>query len=90
MLAIGAALLGSPCVIGPGALYACRVQQMQLLQLTPALHQTVPQGMLAIGAALLGSPCVIGLDVDDDALQVAKDNCEQFEDPLPVGFFLRG
>jgi predicted RNA methylase len=42
------------------------------------------QGMLAIGAALLGSPCVIGLDVDADALEVAQDNCEQFEDPLPV------
>uniref|UniRef100_A0A383WPV8 Methyltransferase small domain-containing protein n=1 Tax=Tetradesmus obliquus TaxID=3088 RepID=A0A383WPV8_TETOB len=42
-------------------------------------------GMLAIGAALLGSPCVVGLDVDADALQVAHDNCEQFEDPLPLG-----
>eukprot|EP00882_Tetradesmus_deserticola_P019327 GHRQ01020795.1.p2 GENE.GHRQ01020795.1~~GHRQ01020795.1.p2 ORF type:complete len:123 (+),score=35.86 GHRQ01020795.1:302-670(+) len=41
-------------------------------------------GMLAIGAALLGSPCVLGLDVDPDALDVAQDNCEQFEDPLPV------
>lgn len=44
------------------------------------------QGMLAIGAALLGSPCVVGLDVDADALQVAHDNCEQFEDPLPVSY----
>jgi predicted RNA methylase len=46
------------------------------------------QGMLAIGAALLGSPCVIGLDLDPDALQVAQDNCEQFEDPLPVSDLL--
>ncbi|WIA41180.1 hypothetical protein OEZ86_004795 [Tetradesmus obliquus] len=45
-------------------------------------------GMLAIGAALLGSPCVVGLDVDADALQVAQDNCEQFEDPLPIDFVL--
>uniref|UniRef100_A0A383WQB4 Uncharacterized protein n=1 Tax=Tetradesmus obliquus TaxID=3088 RepID=A0A383WQB4_TETOB len=45
-------------------------------------------GMLAIGAALLGSPCVVGLDVDADALQVAHDNCEQFEDPLPIDFVL--
>jgi hypothetical protein len=44
------------------------------------------QGMLAIGAALLGSPCVLGLDVDPDALEVAQDNCEQFEDPLPVRY----
>lgn len=39
---------------------------------------------MAIGAALLGSPCVIGVDVDEDALEVALNNCEQFEDPLPV------
>ncbi|WIA20895.1 hypothetical protein OEZ85_005240 [Tetradesmus obliquus] len=45
-------------------------------------------GMLAIGAALLGSPCVVALDVDADALQVAQDNCEQFEDPLPIDFVL--
>jgi predicted RNA methylase len=48
------------------------------------LYDPALQGMLAIGAALLGSPCVIGLDVDADALEVAQDNCEQFEDPLPV------
>lgn len=43
------------------------------------------QGMLAIGAALLGSSCVIGVEFDEDALDVALSNCEQFEDPLPVG-----
>jgi hypothetical protein len=39
--------------------------------------------MLSAGAALLGSPAVIGVDVDEDALEVALENCEQFED-LPV------
>jgi hypothetical protein len=40
--------------------------------------------MLAIGAALLGSLAVLGVDIDADALEVAQQNCEQFEDPLPV------
>ena len=43
-----------------------------------------PQGMLSIGAALLGSSYVLGVDVDLDAVQLAVDNCDQFEDPLPV------
>ena len=33
---------------------------------------------------MLGSPHVIGVDIDDEALQTAQDNCEQFED-LRVG-----
>lgn len=45
------------------------------------------QGMLAIGAALLGSPAVLGVDVDMDALEVAQQNCEQYEEPLPVRVF---
>jgi predicted RNA methylase len=40
--------------------------------------------MLSAGAALLGSPAVVGVDIDADALDVALENCEQFEDPLPV------
>lgn len=40
--------------------------------------------MLAIGAALLGSPAVLGVDIDEDALEVAQCNCEQYEEPLPV------
>lgn len=36
-------------------------------------------GMLSIGAAMLGSPHVIGIDIDDDALCTAQENCEQFE-----------
>ena len=35
--------------------------------------------MLSIGAAMLGSPHVIGVDIDDDALQIAQENCDQFE-----------
>ena len=38
------------------------------------------QGMLSIGAAMLGSVHVIGVDIDEDALQTAQENCEQFED----------
>lgn len=41
--------------------------------------------MLSAGAALLGSPAVVGVDIDEDALEIALENCEQFEDPLPVG-----
>jgi predicted RNA methylase len=48
------------------------------------------QGMLAIGAALLGSPAVLGIEIDADALGVAQQNCEQFEDPLPVRVILVG
>ena len=44
--------------------------------------------MLAIGAALLGSPAVLGIDIDADALEVAQQNCEQFEDPLPVSMLV--
>ena len=42
------------------------------------------QGMLGIGAAMLGSFHVIGIDVDEDALQTAQENCKQYED-LQVG-----
>lgn len=51
---------------------------------TSAWPDVMMQGMLAIGAALLGSPAVLGIDIDADALEVAQQNCEQFEDPLPV------
>ena len=34
---------------------------------------------MSIGAAMLGSPHVIGIDIDDDALQIAQENCDQFE-----------
>lgn len=40
--------------------------------------------MLGIGAAMLGSLHVIGVDIDDDALQTAQENCQQYED-LQVG-----
>ncbi|GAA97309.1 uncharacterized protein L969DRAFT_17219 [Mixia osmundae IAM 14324] len=36
-------------------------------------------GVLGIGAALLEAAHVIGLDVDDDALRVARDNLEMLE-----------
>ncbi len=39
--------------------------------------------MLSIGAALLGAGHVLGVDCDADALNVALDNCEEFEG-IPV------
>lgn len=39
--------------------------------------------MLSIGAALLGASHVLGIDLDADALDTARENCEAFED-LPV------
>lgn len=41
-------------------------------------------GMLSIGAALLGAQHVIGIDIDADALRIAKENIEEFEDSLPI------
>lgn len=41
--------------------------------------------MLSIGAAILGACHVIGIDLDSDALEIAKENIDQFEDPsLPI------
>lgn len=45
--------------------------------------QPAAQAMLSIGAALLGAGHVLGVDCDADALNVALDNCEEFEG-LPV------
>ncbi len=42
------------------------------------------QGMLSIGCALLGASHVLGLEIDQDAIEVALDNVDQYEDPLPV------
>lgn len=43
----------------------------------------IEQGMLAIGAAMLGATHVLAVDCDEDALEVAADNCGAF-DGLPV------
>ncbi len=51
---------------------------------SPLCTRAAPQGMLSIGCALLGASHVIGLELDADALEVAQDNVQQFEDPLPV------
>ena len=41
--------------------------------------------MLSIGAAILGAAHVIGIDVDVDALEIARANIDEFEDPpLPI------
>ena len=40
--------------------------------------------MLSIGAAILGACHVIGVDVDSDALEIARDNIDEFDDPLPI------
>jgi predicted RNA methylase len=41
--------------------------------------------MLSVGAAILGACHVIGVDLDSDALEIAKENIDEFEDPpLPI------
>ncbi|KAL4517990.1 hypothetical protein Ndes2526A_g02356 [Nannochloris sp. 'desiccata'] len=41
--------------------------------------------MLSIGAAILGACHVMGVDLDSDALEIAKENIDEFEDPpLPI------
>ncbi|EFN52561.1 hypothetical protein CHLNCDRAFT_138547 [Chlorella variabilis] len=42
--------------------------------------------MLSIGAAMLGALHVVGVDVDGDALRVAQQNAEEYEEPLPIDF----
>lgn len=36
-------------------------------------------GSLSIGAAMLGAGCVVGYDVDPDALDIWRRNCEEIE-----------
>ncbi len=41
--------------------------------------------MLSIGAAILGACHVLAIDLDSDALEIAKENIDEFEDPpLPI------
>jgi rRNA N6-adenosine-methyltransferase METTL5 len=42
--------------------------------------------MLTIGAAILGAVHIIGVDIDQDALEIAQLNVDEFEDPLPIDF----
>ena len=35
---------------------------------------------------MLGALHVVGVDVDGDALRVAQQNAEEYEEPLPVGW----
>lgn len=51
---------------------------------SPACCLAILQAMLSIGAAMLGAQHVVGVDVDDDALQVAQQNVDEYDDPLPV------
>lgn len=43
------------------------------------------QAMLSIGAAMLGAQHVLGVDLDDDALRIAQQNVDEYEEALPVG-----
>jgi len=36
-------------------------------------------GMLAIGSAMLGSAYTVGFDIDEDALEICKENVDEFE-----------
>lgn len=40
-------------------------------------------GMLSIGAALLGAGHVLGIDADEDALDIARENLDEYEG-MPV------
>ena len=87
MLAIGAAALDCPHVLGvdvdDNALQAAACNLAKTLTYT---HKKTPrlQGMLAIGAAALDCPHVLGVDVDADALQVAACNLAAIGEDLPV------
>ena len=41
-------------------------------------------GMLAIGASLAGAECVLGVDVDRDALELARQNAATVDDAGPI------
>lgn len=41
--------------------------------------------MLSIGCSLLGCPYVIAIDVDQECLVTAQQNCELFDDPFAIG-----
>ncbi|GMH35189.1 hypothetical protein BSKO_03057 [Bryopsis sp. KO-2023] len=43
-------------------------------------------GVLSIGCSMLGASHVIGLDIDDDALTIARENANEYEDDLPIDF----
>lgn len=47
-------------------------------------------GMLAIGASLLGASNVAAMDIDEDALEILKDNMDDIEianiDPILSNF----
>ncbi|KAI3430752.1 hypothetical protein D9Q98_009164 [Chlorella vulgaris] len=42
--------------------------------------------MLSIGAAMLGAQHVLGVDLDDDALRIAQQNVDEYEEALPIDF----
>eukprot|EP01127_Copromyxa_protea_P004409 TRINITY_DN14273_c0_g1_i1.p1 TRINITY_DN14273_c0_g1~~TRINITY_DN14273_c0_g1_i1.p1 ORF type:complete len:232 (+),score=53.45 TRINITY_DN14273_c0_g1_i1:29-697(+) len=44
----------------------------------------VGAGMLSIGASLLGAERVLGLDIDPDALEICKKNCEELDVELEL------
>lgn len=50
---------------------------------TPHCTGTCMQGMLGIACSLKGCPHVLGIDIDDDALQQAAQNIDEFEE-LPM------
>jgi len=41
-------------------------------------------GVLGIGSILLGSGYTVGLDIDTEALEIARRNCEEMEVPLEL------
>jgi len=43
-------------------------------------------GVLALGSSVLGAELCIGIDIDAEALEIAKTNCEQLDIPSNVEF----
>ncbi|CAB4421926.1 unnamed protein product [Rhizophagus irregularis] len=61
--------------------------QLEQYCTTPHLCSSLCCGILSIAANLLDSNYNLALDIDNDALQIAKENCSEFE--VDVEFYSR-
>uniref|UniRef100_A0A182PI16 Methyltransferase domain-containing protein n=1 Tax=Anopheles epiroticus TaxID=199890 RepID=A0A182PI16_9DIPT len=68
----------TPSHIASQALYAIQTRHGDL-EGQVVLDLGCGPGMLSIGAALLGADFVLGVEIDQDAIEVFRSNCEEFE-----------
>ncbi|EAA06478.5 rRNA N6-adenosine-methyltransferase METTL5 [Anopheles merus] len=68
----------TPSHIASQALYAIQTRHGDLDGRT-VLDLGCGPGMLSIGAALLGADLVVGVEIDPDAIEVFRSNCDEFE-----------